>query len=168
MRPSVKDLQTVFGPPCITFESRELDFDLNRDGNPERIVFFVPKGQGHQWSRNMSLATETGGISTSGFVVFDGVRPNVPVFYAFNEYDGVSLRFDQIDGQQVLVSDGTRDHIQHVWGWWRYPECEVWDGWEARSRRLALEEKDFSEWSRNPNFFVIVGKDWPTKEWSCR
>ena len=119
---SVDDLQAVFGPRRVAFAERELALDLNGDGKPERVVLLANKLRGYELPRAVSELSKRGGVCVDGFAVFDGVRPKVPVLYQYNEYDGWMVRLDTIDGQRVLVSDGGRDHAQHIWGWWRYAD----------------------------------------------
>jgi hypothetical protein len=130
---SVDDLQAVFGPRALTFDTREFALDLNLDGKPERVVFFANKLRGLELPRSVSeLSDGSGGVIVDGFAVFDGRRPKVPVFYRYNDSGGYQLRLDTVDGQVVLVSDGGCDHVQLVWGWWRYPDNWPPTGWGSR------------------------------------
>ena len=154
----VDDLQSVFGPRGVTFSESKPALDLNGDGKPERVVLLANKLRGYELPRAVSELSRTGGVLVDGFAVFDGVRPKVPVLYQYNEYDGWMVRLDTIDGQRVLVSDGGRDHVQHVWGWWRYADSWPPDGWEARDRIWNQEEQRHGPWIPVPRMNIVVGK----------
>ncbi len=156
-RPSVADLQAVYGPPGVEFERQSLFVDLNDDGIDELLILLVDQRRGILLPLDSNALAS--GFTGDGFAVYDGRHPSVPVFYQYNGHNGgYDLRLDQIDNQLCLVSDGGRDHVQKVWGWWRYKGDWLIDGWEARKRSLQADLQTYGAWSRQPLVSVIVGK----------
>lgn len=152
----VDALQDVFGPTGIKFERRELLIDLNGDGIPERVVLLANEKRGLQLPRS-ARELITGDV-VDGFAVFDGRHPATAVFYQYPDYDGYSLRWDDVDGQRLLVSDGGRDHMQYVWGWWSYPDVWPVSGWEARARKWNEATQRWCDWTPREKIFVFVSK----------
>ena len=130
--------------------------DLNGDGHPERVVLLANQRRGLQLPQ--SSAVWTAAETVDGFAVFDGRHPDVPVFYQYADYGGFGLRWDVVDGQRMLVSDGGRDHIQYVWGWWVYSEAWPISGWEARAREYNEATQQWGEWKPREKTYVLVGK----------
>jgi len=150
------DLQQVFGPRGVTFEERSFAIDLNADGQPERLLLLFDTRRGLEVPRDVSALI--GGVAVDGFAVFDGRQPNVPVIYQYPDYDGYTIRLDDVEGERVLVSDGGRDHVQHVWGWWREPEGWPAAGWRAKSRAWVVDRNTWGGWRSGPLVLVNVGK----------
>jgi hypothetical protein len=155
--PRVEDVQGVFGPD-VEFEQSTLMLDLKGDGHWERVVFLANKARGLTLPRNASELTNKIGVVVDGFIVFDGPNGNIPAIYQYNGYDGYELRLDHVDDQYVFVSDGGRDHIQHVWGWWHYPEVWPVSGWEARQRDWDNAKQQYGPWRPSGLTEVIEGK----------
>ena len=148
------DLQEVFGPRSIAFAHNTLMIDLNGDGAAERIVIMLDERRGHV--PDFSNPDLSKGIIIDAFAVFDGHHPNIPVFYYFKD-GGLSLRYDNIDGRQLLVSDTDRDRFQYVWGWWRYPPEEFGSLalWESRMRKWDDNLHAYGAWSTNNNVLIL-------------
>lgn len=155
-RADVGDLQAVFGPAGVEFERRELMIDLNGDGRPERVVLLADQRRGLKLPRSAAELSAT--IVVDGFAVFDGRHDDVPVFYQYADYGGFALRLDVVEGRRLLVSDGGRDRIQYVWGWWTYPEAWPPTGWESRQREYDERALRWADWKLRDKTFVMVGK----------
>jgi hypothetical protein len=150
------DLQAVYGPTDIEFDSHELSMDLNDDGHQERVVFLADRRRGLQLP--MSPEELRAGKTVDGLAIFDGRRPDVAVFYQYADYGGFTVRWDVVDGQHLLVSDGGRDRIQYVWGWWVYPDAWPVPGWEARQREYDEPMQRWGAWKPRDKTCVLVGK----------
>jgi hypothetical protein len=158
--PEVADLQAVFGPAGVDFDRREYLIDLNGDGHPEVVVLLADRKRGlPPLPIDTAAFTREGGTVVDGFAVFDGVHPDIPVFYQYFCYDGIQLRVDKVDGQTVLVSDSGRDHLQQVWGWRTYPGGWPVSGWEARERPWDENRHGWGEtWHGLEKFSAFLGK----------
>lgn len=154
--PSVGDLQAIYGPPGIVFEQQSILIDLNDDGMEERLVLLTDERRGLRLPTQPEVLAS--GIIVDAFALYDGRRPSVPVFYQVQDYDGYALRLDRVDDQWLLVSDGGRDHTQHVWGWWRHEDDWSLDGWETRTRSLTGDRQTYGAWIKQPLVFVNFGK----------
>lgn len=155
-RPTVDDLQGVYGPSDVRFQQRELRVDLNDDGVDDRIVLLANHLRGLRLPQENSELNA--GVIVDGFAVFDGRHPTVPVFYQYTTQDGFQLRLDEVDGQQLLVADGGRDHVQSVWGWWRYSEAWPPSGWQARQRKWEESAARYGKWQPAQPVMVVVAK----------
>lgn len=154
--PSIDELQEVFGPKQVRFQQRAVTVDLNHDGHPERLVLLANQLRGLRLPQD--IAGLRRGAVVDGFAVFDGRHPDVLVFYQYWDYDGLALRLDKVEGNEVLVSDGGRDHIQHNWGWWDYAEAWPPAGWEARHRAYDTSQDRWGTWQASQRVAVLVGK----------
>lgn len=151
-------LQRVFGPIGRTFERRRVALDLDDDGRPEQIILLFDTRRGSD-TDDVDASSLLRGVHVDGFEVYCGSEPGVLLFYAFQDYGGYSLRFGRVDDQQLLISDGGRDHTQHVWGWWRERDSD-WrpDSWQARERVWDVERNAYGRWYDVRRVFVNQGK----------
>ena len=157
--PDVQDVsvyQKHFGPPGRRLHKQSLELDLNDDGYPERIVLLSLSEDGADIDRIEAGLRET--VYVEGFEVYSGTDPQVLLFYAYQD-TRYALRFDTVDGREVLVSDGGRDHGQYVWGWWWTWDSD-WrvDGWEARCRFWGKNSDGYGPWRRMRYLNVSYGK----------
>jgi hypothetical protein len=153
----VDELQAVFGPEGIKFDRSEISVDLKGDGHPQRVILLADRHRGLELPKDNADFLHKG-ARADGFVVFDGMHPDVVVFYQYLDYGGFQLRFDAVEGHRVLVADGGSDHIQRVWGWWKYPEAWPVTAWEGRQREYDTVAKQWGKWAALDKVTVFVGK----------
>ena len=154
-RAGVEGLLAVFGPRGVRLESYPLSIDLDGDGTPERLVLLADPRRGVKMPGRADDLRK--GATVTGFALFDGLRPEVVVFYQYYDYDGFQLRLDEIEGRTMLVSDGGRDHAQRVWGWWRHEEWPP-DEWAARERQWDEGVQQYGRWRAADRVQVVEGK----------
>jgi hypothetical protein len=134
---AIDAMMEIYGPgPGIDFDYFFFSQDLNDDGTPETIVTLQNQ------ERGMDAPIRPLGVGSSvhcdGFVVFTVAGGQEwPVFYAYTDYDGFSIRLDRVDGDAhpSLVCDTDNGGRQMVWGWDTYFEfgprwrakCRPWD-----------------------------------------
>jgi hypothetical protein len=147
--------QRHFGPPGRRLYRQSFELDLNDDGHPERIVLLRRPEDVADTDRIEAGLRQT--VYVEGFEVYSGTDPDILLFYAYRD-DRFTLRFDTVDGRELLVSDGGRDHGQYVWGWWEWHSDWRVDGWEARCRVWTPDMDGYGAWRAMRYIWVSYGK----------
>lgn len=134
--------------PTMELTSVDLLIELGGDSTPELLRLFVDARRGFELPRSGDAFK---GAWVQGFTLFTWAEGEpVLVFHAANEFDGFSLKLQEIEGRPMLISEGDREHMQYAWG-----RFELWDSgieiWAARCRSVKVEPENWQEgWHNLP------------------